>query len=695
MSNILNSSYDNQYFYPFHTYTSQFFSNSADDQRAYDSDWATPPDKGDSLAESILEDTFKLTLANRGYGNAVAGYDIVNKDAYEMIQLSLAGEMLYENSNNLVECYADENGYARFYEVGQDTASVAYLDTSTGEWNNPTAAIKVFYAIEQMQMEKKCDVVLVYGYDPPEQRLVGGSIDVLSGKTLWVEGEYLNIDCPNPEANSRRAAVEYTHKMETIMELNQDPIEIVRSDGTTVIQKVDGFVYSVQAPFFEEGSTKIEFRQNTTRYKTLPGFGELQSRQWISDKAYIPGCDMGQVPTSPGVSLGLEADEPEFRGINGVHIIGYKANQLFPDDAFDKDGNIIYKSTSFIAGIDSMVRQPYPLSDGEDYIANGGNIIFSANVNPRITSQLAGTFTFRISPSNIYDAAGNPLGADYFGNVDETIDGYLADGRPVSSQTYFSTDSFFPVGEGQSGYVVDQIVVTYEMDFPSIFVNDANGNAPLIADNISVYAYPMFVKDIGQYGAYYISSEVARRSSELSSGHGKIKSSWTQGTDAEDEDNPYQILINSMEGSDIRVSLPYLDADECEEMAEKIFDLQNEISYLTTYTCSPDSKPVLGQRVGDGVINSIEYSYQDESQYMISVQVGPIWQGLGSWDNSIRKNGTTRKEAEGVVAMAPIGRLVTVNIEGEGIMTCLNGQMQLLNDGDKVKVSIHNYPMRF
>jgi hypothetical protein len=646
------------------------------------------------LAESILEDTFKLTVANSGYGNNVDGYDIVNKDAYEMIQLSLAGELLYANSNNLVECYADESGLARFYEIGQDLANVTYLDTNTGEWGDPNAAIKVFYAIEQMQMEKKCDVVLVYGYDPPEQRVIGAGIDVLSGKTLWVPGEYLTIDCPNPEANSRDAHVEYTHKMEKIMELNQDPVEITRSDGTTIMQRVDGFVYSVTAAFFDEGSTAIEFKQGTTRFKTLPGFGELQSRQWAAQETYVAGCDMGQEPTSPGVSLGLEADEPEFKGINGVHLIGYRANQLFCDDIFNEAGDIVYNSTSYVAVIESMVRQPHRLSDGEDYITNGGDIVFSANMNPRIASQLAGGFTFRVSPASIYDSAGNPLGGDYFGSIETTIDGYLSDGKPVSDKTYFSTDSFFPVGEGQAGIVTDSIVVTYDVDFPCIVVKDANGNAPTIANNISVIAYPMLVKDGGQYGAYWISREVAGRSSELSSGHGKIKSSWTQGADAEDEDNPYQILINSMEGSDIRVGLPYLDADECEEMAEKIFEMQNEISYLTTYTCSPDSKPVLGQKVGDGVINSIEYSYQDESQYMISVQVGPIWQGLGSWDNSLRKNSTTRKEFEGTVTMAPIGRLVTVNIEGEGVMSCLNGQMQLLNDGDRVKVSVHNYPTR-
>jgi hypothetical protein len=103
---------------------------------------------------------------------------------------------------------------------------------------------------------------------------------------------------------------------------------------------------------------------------------------------------------------------------------------------------------------------------------------------------------------------------------------------------------------------------------------------------------------------------------------------------------------------------------------------------------------VLGEVIDGKTINSIDYSYQDASQYLISVQAGPVWQGFGGWDQSIYQNKTERAQLEGIVRSIIVSNMsCLVQLEQIGYLECINGTSDILEIGDVVKVTVYNNPV--
>jgi len=79
---------------------------------------------------------------------------------------------------------------------------------------------------------------------------------------------------------------------------------------------------------------------------------------------------------------------------------------------------------------------------------------------------------------------------------------------------------------------------------------------------------------------------------------------------------------------------------------------------------------------------------------LISVQAGPVWQGIGGWDSSVYQNKAERVQIEGIVRYVyPDDVSCLVQIERMGLLECSNGQIEPLEKGDTVKVTIYNNPV--
>jgi hypothetical protein len=144
---------DNQIFYDWESMASEWIV----DENQFDSDFPSlPQDKGTSLAAHIIENIFDLELDNDGIGGYLPGYDVKNRDAYQIIQLSLATELANER---LYECYVDEEGIVKFYLIGENKSNISNQDK--------------LYSIATAQMKQKCDNVIITGYDPPDKRIEG------------------------------------------------------------------------------------------------------------------------------------------------------------------------------------------------------------------------------------------------------------------------------------------------------------------------------------------------------------------------------------------------------------------------------------------------------------------------------------------------------------------------------------------
>jgi len=153
-------------------------------------------------------------------------------------------------------------------------------------------------------------------------------------------------------------------------------------------------------------------------------------------------------------------------------------------------------------------------------------------------------------------------------------------------------------------------------------------------------------------------------------------------------------LLASLEASDIKVTMPFATDAQCKKISKTILDLQKDIVKEEIYVYKPNVDIELGDKLGDGVVNSIDYNYQDSSQFLISVTVGPMWRGASSWDNSVYSMNSERVELDGVVlSVYDNNSGVQVDLNKLGVMDCVNGTKHKLEKGDVVSVTVYNNPV--
>ena len=272
----------------------------------------------------------------------------------------------------------------------------------------------------------------------------------------------------------------------------------------------------------------------------------------------------------------------------------------------------------------------------------------------------------------------------------ELCEGVLRDGETHANNQELHKVFIFPTGDGSSGYAIPvtdgRIVVTYEWDNPCVACFDLENRIDRSAlESIEITFFPMIMQDTPQYIAH--NGEALDVSQQLVD----IDPTTEQNLGATE----YAQIMNNLQNGDIQLTLPFLDQNGCDEMSERILELQNDgVTETTVYVCDPEATPSLGETIDGKVINSIDYSYQDGSQYFISVHAGPLWQGSGGWSNSVYKNTTESLQTEVVFRQVyPDNIKCIVNIERIGLLECLNGQRAPLEVGDKVSVTIYNNPV--
>jgi hypothetical protein len=371
----------------------------------------------------------------------------------------------------------------------------------------------------------------------------------------------------------------------------------------------------------------------------------------------------------------------------------------------------------FVVDLETMMKEPIKLSAGQDYIVakdpgSSGNykIIFSCNVSPdwidKFGGEINSSTTFRISRSSIYtQGGGSPVcdgDADNFWEI-VSCAGYLRDGQTSANNTSTHHAAIFPMGEGTSGYALEtdaKIVVVYDWDNPCISILDQEDEVTKInLESVEIDLYAVISKDLPPpiahcHGGSTTMLDPRQQIPDL---------------DVSTVENltgcDYQKALESLENGDVKIVkivLPFFGTagnpwDSCNELesaAKFIYELQNDIVESVTYTCKPDAAPVLGEVIDGKTINSINYSYQDSSQYLISVQAGPRWQGVGGWDSSVYQNKVERVQVEGVVRYVyPDNMTCLIQLERLGLLECVNGQIDPLEVGDTVKVTVYNNPV--
>lgn len=694
-------------------------------EESFDEDFPSKPqDPGTSLATFIIEDVFGLTVHSNDSvkGGYLPGYDVVSRDAYQMVQLSLATEL---KNKALIECYADGEGIIHFYDIGENTSDISS---------------DVLYSINTGTLTKPCDNVMVIGYDPPPKRYAGKEFNMLTFANDMPDNYYYKYlpeydtdkgnypiyhvlgshDLLGPEGCSwfKKGYIEYAdpgidHEGWLIEQRVYDPINY---------EAVSSYMYRLEVGFYKQGSTSVSFATTTPKYVLLtdgngsPTMGKLQKRNYADRNTYVSDyCLADQTPDSDtGVRL-PRSNERKFLGVREVYIYGYYLKQLIPD-YFGSGDNRVAGPSDFIAVLDTKMSQPFSLAKDSDYLITKDpdddsyyRIVFSCNVSPAYIDKFGGTLTglyhssYRINPSSLYlKSSGGGLWPAGFASVDADpsdsdfkVSGYLRDGRTeegiYDNQTRYPV-TIFPMNEGQSGYVVKRVVIVYEWDNPCVCIEDQENTVTPenLKDNFKFTFYPMINKDVRKPIAFVKTGSTSAKLLDSQ----EIVPDYDDTTVQDLNSTEYARAFASFESGDIKVTLPFLNGDECMVVAEFIKDLQNEVVDSTTYVCDPNAEPILGEIINGQTINSIDYSYQDSSQYLISVRAGPIWSGISGWDTALYKNQTEQLQREGIVInVYPTNTKCQIDLGDLGIMDCINATKDILEKGDRVSVTIYNNPV--
>ncbi|MGB2877440.1 MAG: hypothetical protein WBB97_05335, partial [Dehalococcoidales bacterium] len=596
------------------------------------------------------------------------------------------------------------------------------------------------------QMKQKCDNVVVTGYDPPAKRIVRGPYPLFTFAGTYARTDVGNRDSIyyDPEINSypkywvlgdiigpeackmyKQGYIEFGKPW-----LNDEHMLSANGAGAggTFIydhkrfETIMGWIYKIEIPFYEQGSTQVEMQNKSPRYITLDSFGELQQRSWVDSTYYKPQiCLTGQdIDFTKGVYL-EGSDSKKFLGVREVYIYGYELKSIYPDERYNTTTEQMEDGLAdFVVDLETRMKEPIRLSAGQDYIvakdpnSSDGRykIIFSCNVSPnwidKFGKDVNSSTTFRISRSSIYGPSGEAPVCD--GDADnfwEIINcaGVLRDGQTQADNTTRYFAAIFPMGEGTSGYALEyssgatdaKIVVVYDWDNPCISILDQRDEVTSInLESVKIELYAIISKDLPPpiaycHGGSTVMLDPRQQIPDLD--YGTVEN--LTGSD-------YQQALEGLENGDVKIVLPFLGCvgntwDSCAELenaANFIYELQNDVVESVTYVCKPNAEPVLGEVIDGKTINSINYSYQDSSQYLISVQAGPRWQGIGGWDSSVYQNKVERVQVEAVVRYVyPNNVDCLVQIERMGLLECVNGQTDPLEVGDTVKVTVYNNPV--
>jgi len=695
---------------------------------SFDSDYPSKPIKtGDPVAKWVIEDVFGLELASgdRDLGSTLPGYDVIGRNPYEVITLSLIADVVKKGI--FYECYMDGEGIVNYYPIGTDRSDIGR---------------HVLYSVDNGEMKMKCDNVMVTGYDPPPKRYAGSEFNLLTFANMLSQatiensledkdrGDYpfyttfadvLTVEaCPYQYEGS----IEYGGNPEALDDIDIKAVQSAGVYNPDAFEKVVTYLYDVDVAFFDQYKTTVTFTNTSVRYVELDGFGELQTRNWVSNDRYIsPYCLKGK-QTVPETGVGVQlprSNERKFKGVTDVYIYGYRLKSIRLNYTWTTetlaDGTVVLGvaepkgSDLFIVELDTMLSEPFKLTKDDDYVIVQdkddpmySKIVFSCNVSENWLPNFGGNFvnpevpvSFRISENSIYK---EPKAGDFaLAEIIKTEDGvryrqgYLSDVNynTIVDSTEFHQAIIFPTAEGSTGYAVEKIVAVYQWDNPSIVIRDLrNDITKEQLQKVKVDFYPIIMKDAPSPIAFSGPGDTSAKLLDPN----EVRPDYDPATAQIFEVTEYARAMSSMEAGDVRVSMPFADGDECIDIASAIKKMQTDVAHDVVYICSPDAEPVLGQVVDDGVINEIDYSYQDSSQYLISVTVGPQWRGGSSWDNSLYKMETDNPVlTDTILKGSPDNIKFNVNINKIGVMECINGTKEILGVGDLVKVTLYNNPV--
>lgn len=642
----------------------------------------TPPDvtcEGTgSLAYSVLQ-TFDIPCADT-IGGDLPDLDIKHMDAIQVLKLSLLEES--SNTNYLYEPVMEPDGQVYFRAVGAENGNVSdiYYEIQTGTYN------------------EECSGVIVVGKDPMAYRREVEWKDIWAGgdKQIYNAG-FLFSTCDNPKFNQYATIVfddphlnsEYEDGIDNLYEITRD----------NPYDTITGYAYYIDWPDSETDSeTTVTLSDTAKIVIEIEDFnlGELRRRpnadpEWGDNPACFEGTQddvspEGGIPIPIPDTFRFETQRgtklDKFSGVIGVYVVGFPIKNIHD---LPKNNVVAAKTAPQNEDADCSIyiednySSVFKLDEGKHYAIayDEGEyaqpvIVFADNLMPSSALKIDGTVKtpYKVQPDC-------PYATDLNGNPREEGEGYI-----------------LPTG-ASSGVLVNQLFVGVELETPSVIVFNPDGvtangeNKPTeIAENLTFQVAPIVTVDEPP--------PIAFNGTLIDQVSAIVDHDPT--TQQNFEDTEMERVMDQMDaGGGMSLNLSFLDENQTINLSGALYDYMNSGSGVdATYICGPNCDPVLGG-VGPngGIVNAINYSYQDSNSYTISVNCGPtLVGGMSQVSGGPTPKATESFSAKGTIIQDEGNNVYfKVRVDGFKDVTAVNMCPSVLRVGDKVSVSIHNNPV--
>ena len=660
---------------------------------------------GDSLAIFTLNQ-YGIPYRPSGYdGGPLTSIDIKRMDAMTLINQSLMEEF---SAGYIVEPIVDEEGYVEFVQIGSPGGGIS----------------DVYYTVQTHTYSDTAKGVMITGGRPlPLRRAV-------EFKPIWGEGENnsartwifqdMLANC-NLAGFTRYATITFDDPLLDINAYNDGRVNLF--EPSSPWDRYLGFVYYDKVPeTLREASP--DYTVSLSKTATVPirigGSDTAQGNNNGGATLVEDAADMGQIQTLPqydpatnstcwsdanqgesvdytkGVKVDIRTSDynnlsytnirgtivDKFVSISSVFVVGKQIDYLKSAPATEEDAIAAQAGEAYNyriwAWIEDTQRRAFRLQPGKNYSVsydtgeeNAGGlktpyIIFAQEVK-----------------------ADDP--AIYGTKVPFYIDQTCKFARENDGTEVQYEGSILPI-EQNRGILVEQIYVLLELESPSLVINDPNGNAADIADQLIYYVAPLVVytppAPIGYAGSGANGGVVVDQTTGINDNDPTTAISF-------DTESELERYYDQMQGGGMALTLSFLDENNVDSVAAKLYKYLQFTGVTSVTTCGPCAAPKLGRYGTSGVINSIQYSYSDKGSYTISVQEGPyIIGGLTPVDGGPTQKMTEEHQATGtIIADAGNGAHFKVLIDGYGERWAMSMVPHILRVGDIVSVTVHNNPV--
>ena len=647
-----------------------------------------------SLAASVL-DTFGIPHIVED-GGSLANIDIKRADAMSVLKASLLEGSADEDT--LVEIAVDEFGIAYTYHVG---TYISDLD--------------VYYSIPSKTHVSDDVGVMVTGGKPKIKRKVFPWFSIFDEDAIIWHAGHLATGCLLEGINSL-AVITYKDPLLKTGNASYNNGIPEMFEVESPHESIVGFAWQIVPPEgLMDSKTRI-FHQNQASVPVLigtggeavippapspfklgkggmsPNIGKLVRRKAVVDAdnsacfvfegedrscgeealdIVIPKIDGLTYKSERGVAVST------LLGVNAVYVV---AIDLTACRGIRKPGGDITDDSSentltFISSNDALpkVRR---LSSGEEYI-----IIYKPEFDAGFCIQFANNSMYN-------DNAVFGTDVPFYVDVEATELAGLFDGGsgiPDGGLGLVGQGTLLPVKNDGSGLLIKEVWLQLDLDVPCFVINDPNGNASEIAEQLQVYVTAISVID--EPAPIAVNGVLVDMDESIPDNDPTTVQSFFN--------TSYELAMEEMSaGRTLSINLASLDKAGVSALSGKLYEiLKADNGVIYNHVCGPTSDPSLGAKgPNGGIINEISYDYTDSGSYLISVVEGPVNYG----DYVGLSGGLYYKKVETVNATGTIiqdaGNHIyyKVRVDGYGDIMAINSYPGLLDVRDRVNVTIYN-----